>query len=227
MTIKDVEYIKKILASGLVTSPCLELGVGYDGGNNKKIIQEFGIKYFGSDIVAGKDVDYIVNFEEGPDLFRSRFGRGEEFGAILILNVLEHAFDPVRVLDNAFSILRPGGVCIIITPAVWPLHNYPRDYWRINPNFYEDYCEKRSLKLIRGYFEYIGYGSVMKNTNGPGNYILPAPSRSTSTMLLSRLIHRMFNTFGRGMLFPSHVATGVVIKKNINGTFWREDGSSL
>ena len=218
MVSEDSVYVKKCLDAGLVQSPCLEMGVGYTGPNNHDALRSADIDYFGTDIVAGDAVDYVVDFEASSETVKGAFN-GRTFGSILVLNVLEHTFDPIRVLDNVFSVLRPNGTCIIVTPTVWPLHDFPRDCWRINPNFYEEYCQRRRLLLLQDYFEYVGFHRVGARRDTAGTYVLPRPARSKYTFMKSKVVHKLFNTCGRGMFFPSHVATGVVIQKpGTNGT---------
>lgn len=212
MVESDVAYIQECLGEGLVQSPCLELGVGYDGPNNKKHIQDAGIEYFGADMRQGANVDYVLDFEGPKEIIEQSLGK-DKFGSILILNVLEHTFEPIRVLDNALNVLRSKGTCIIITPAIWPLHDYPYDCWRINPNFYEEYCKRRSLTMLEDHFKYVGFHSVPSTRGADGTYVFPKPSQSRFRTMKSRLIHKLFNTYGRGMAFPSHVAIGAVIQK--------------
>jgi SAM-dependent methyltransferase len=173
------------------------------------LVTRSGIQYFGSDLHEGKHVDFIVDFEQREQVQATFNGR--TFGSILILNVLEHVFDPIRILDNAFSILRPSGACIIITPAVWPLHDYPLDCWRIMPSFYDTYCKRRKLKLTS--LEYVGRGDVKDFADSDRNYHLPLPSQNKTRMIYSRIVHKLFNTPARLMLFPSHVSIGAVIEK--------------
>jgi SAM-dependent methyltransferase len=212
MVEEDVAFIRRCLAAKVIQSPCLELGVGYCGHNNKQLIQNAGIEYLGTDLVASEAVDVCVNFEDSSVSVEAALGRAR-YGSVLVLNVLEHTFDPIRVLDNVFNVLRPCGTCIIVTPTIWPLHDFPFDCWRINPNFYEEYCKRRSLVLLEEYFEYIGRHKVKASVDSSGTYVLPAPSLSKIKMFRSRVIHKLFNTVGRGMMFPSYVATGVVIRK--------------
>lgn len=207
----DVDFIRRCLSAHVIQSPCLELGVGYGGPNNKRLVQDAGIEYVGTDLVANEFVDVCVNFEDPIEQIEAALGHAR-YGSVLALNVLEHTFDPIRVLDNIINVLRPSGTCVIVTPTVWPLHEYPFDCWRINPNFYEQYCQRRSLVLLDEYFEYVGMQKVKDTADINGSYVLPAPTRSKFKMLRSRVIHKLFNTVGRGMMFPSCVATGVVIR---------------
>lgn len=213
MTQRDSEFIDRLLHERLIFSPCLELGTGYGGENNRGRIEGAGIIYFGTDMQSGPQVDFVANFEVPLETIIPVFRPVSPFGSILVLNVLEHTFDPLRVLSNVLALLRPEGTCVIVTPTVWPLHGYPQDYWRINPDFYVEYCRRHDLVLQEETFLYLGYHPVPENGRRPGHYELPAPCRSQGSHLYSRLIHKIFNTCGRGMLFPSHVATGVVIQK--------------
>lgn len=212
MVDNDIAYLQACIDAGLVQSPCLELGIGYEGPNNKERLEQAGIVYLGSDLQSGKSVDYVVDFEGTSEEVQKNVDY-TEFGSVLVLNVLEHTFDPIKVLDNVFHILRASGTCIVITPTVWPIHNYPIDCWRINPNFYEEYCQRRSIILSEELFEYVGVHHVRTNMDPNGTYVLPSPSQSKLKNARSRFIHKLFNTFGRGMFFPSHVATGVVMRK--------------
>ncbi|HEY4716194.1 MAG TPA: methyltransferase domain-containing protein, partial [bacterium] len=175
MTPDDLNYIKRLLSTDIIKSPVLELGVDYEGNTCKELMKSADIEYFGTDIKPSKNVDFVVNFEEQA-VEIERYFDDRKFGSVLVLNVLEHVFEPVRVLDNVFNILMKGGTAIIITPVVWPLHNYPLDCYRINPDFYEVYCEKKDYQLIYDKFEYIGFGKVKEFIN-QGHHMLPCPGK--------------------------------------------------
>ena len=204
----DLNFLGKCLKKGLINSPCLEIGVCEDH-NTKALIQAHGIEYFGADLRSGPDVDFQVDIGQPLEIIRDVFN-GNIFSTALVLNLLEHTFEPIKVLDNIFGLLGSEGTCVITTPVVWPLHDYPVDCWRINPNFYEQYCESRSLRLFYDSFEYLKFGKVR---NGDESYTLPTPAHGWR-QFYSRSIHKLFNTTGRGMMFPSHVSLGVVIGKS-------------
>lgn len=214
MTNDDVQYVEKVLAAELVYSPCLELGVGYEEGFIlKNLLLKAGKTYVGTDMVAGPAVDYVVDFEADSAKVQQKLPQAGEFGTAFVLNVLEHTFEPTRVLDNVIATLRPGGTCVMVTPAVWTLHSYPYDCYRLLPNFYEQYCNRRSLELIPSFFEYVGNkGSIYENKDDKG-YAFPRPSENNFEYWKSKLIHKLFNTTGREMFFTSHIAIGAVVRK--------------
>lgn len=211
----DLEFIHKILNDGLINSPCLELGTGYEGETCRELIVNHGIQYFGTDMKKGERVDFVANFEDPPNKLSTVFKNIGGFSTILALNVLEHTFNPIRVLDNIVNLLVPNGICILVTPVVWSLHDFPYDCWRINPNFYEEYCRRNKLQLIDDYFEYVGFCKVRESKDFDSNYQYPKPwhSQSKLKVLFSRTVHKLFNTHGRGMFMPSHFSVGVVIRK--------------
>jgi SAM-dependent methyltransferase len=211
MTQADSEWMKNLLEKKVLDGPVLELGTGYGGGTSREMVLAADLVYFGTDIEKTPTVDFVADFDRLEDL--QVFSAVGSFGAVLILNVLEHTFNPIQILDNAISLLKPGGSCVINTPTLWPLHNYPIDTWRPLPNFYEEYARRRQLILNRSYFDYVGIGSIEQFKDVNGNYSYPPPSTRNLHSLWSRGIHKLFNTFGRAMFHPSHVAIGVILQK--------------
>ncbi|MFH1790458.1 MAG: methyltransferase domain-containing protein [Candidatus Omnitrophota bacterium] len=213
MTNAEYRYIEEVIGGGLAQSPCLEMGVAYSGPNAKVLVQSRGIKYIGTDMVPGRDVDYVADFEAAPERVKDVFANVGEFGSVITAAILEHVFEPIKVLDNVFAVLRPGGTCVIIVPSVWPIHKYPIDCQRFNPDFFEEYTRRRGLRLIREHFQYIGRKNVYECPDDKGRHALPRPAEGRFETLKSRLIHKLFNTYGRGMFFPSNVSIGAVIRK--------------
>lgn len=208
MVSEDIAYVRRLLGAGIVTGPVLELGAGYGGETCRDLIASHGLRYYGTDMAAGPGVDFVANFEH-VDTLRV-FESVAPFGCVLILNVLEHTFDPIRVLDNARTLVRQGGTLVVLTPAVWPLHNYPFDAWRILPSFYEEYARRRGIRLVDDYFEYVGFGNVRAFRHPDSTNRFPLPSQNRLGYLFGRVVHKAFNTFGRGMFQPSHIAVAAV-----------------
>ena len=201
MVDEDKIFVKKCLAAGMIKSPCLELGGNYE--TSKQFFTE-PIDYLTSDIEPGK-CDVVATFGNG-DL--SAF-EGRMFKTVIALNILEHTFEPIRVLDDIFSLILPGGSCVLTSPVIWPLHDYPNDFCRLNPHWYEEYARRRGLELAL--FEFIGMGNVQVFAIN-GQYVLPVVSNRFKA-IRSRVVHRLFDTTGRDYLFKSHIQLGSVLAK--------------
>ena len=213
MTGDDYRYLQDLVDAGHVHSPCLEMGAGLAGVNFRDLLRLNGIQYYGADKVSGPAVDFVFNLDEAEESIVSTLSSVGKFGSVILANVLEHTFDPIRALDTACGILRPGGTCIIITPAVWPLHDFPIDCWRPMPSFYTEYATRRNLDILLDTFRYVGYGQVSGSVDRGGEWVFPRPGKSAVHYWYSRILHRLFNTHGRGMRFPAHLAVGVVLEK--------------
>ncbi|HEU4662457.1 MAG TPA: methyltransferase domain-containing protein [Dokdonella sp.] len=209
MTDGDAEYVARLLAAGMLAGPVLELGAGYGGRTCRQAVADARLDYFATDIEGA--VDFVADFSDPGSVAEAFASR--TFGTVLVLNVLEHTFEPIPVLDNAASLLRAGGRLVVVTPAVWPIHRFPIDCYRLLPDFYVRYAQRRGLSLDQRWFEYIGRGRVHDHPDASGDAGLPAPVQTRFRRWRSRVVHRLFDTSGRDVTFPSHVAIGALLEK--------------
>ncbi|MBI3305369.1 class I SAM-dependent methyltransferase [Candidatus Parcubacteria bacterium] len=84
-------------------------------------------KYFphriGFDHAAGPGVDVVGDAH--ALLFPDNY-----FERILCTEVLEHLIDPPKAVAEMRRVLKPGGLLILTTRFVFPIHDAPHDYWR-------------------------------------------------------------------------------------------------
>jgi SAM-dependent methyltransferase len=52
------------------------------------------------------------------------------FDTVIATEVLEHLYDPQKVVDEIYRILKPNGICIASTRFIHPYHPDPKDYYR-------------------------------------------------------------------------------------------------
>jgi len=97
-----------------------------------------GRSFIGTDLREGPGVDRI------EDLRRLSFGDGE-VGTALCLDTLEHCADPIAAGRELARVVAPdGGLCLISSVMLMPIHAYPQDFWRFTPD---------GLRLLLGGFD--------------------------------------------------------------------------
>lgn len=69
------------------------------------------------------EVDLVGSADDIPS-------ESESFDCVLSTAVLEHLEDPGTALEEAFRVLRPGGVALYTAPLYWHIHEAPRDFFR-------------------------------------------------------------------------------------------------
>jgi SAM-dependent methyltransferase len=79
--------------------------------------------YINLDLFAVPGVDVAADAEQLP------FPPGV-FTRVECDAVLEHVRDPVKVMDEIYRVLAPGGYAHLVTPFCHPFHEYPKDYRR-------------------------------------------------------------------------------------------------
>ena len=85
-----------------------------------------GKRYVGCDARLGVGVDQI------DDLMRLSLGDAT-VGTVLILDTLEHVENCHRAMEEVYRILKPEGILAISSVMLFPIHEYPCDYWRFTP----------------------------------------------------------------------------------------------
>ena len=210
MTENDKYYLQNAINEGLVSGKCLEIGSAVEWSSIIPLMKSQSIDIYGLDMCNGKYVDFIINLESEYEIIKSTIN--ETFDTIICFNTLEHVFNPVVVLENLANLLNKNGTLLISTPIMWPIHGYPSDFHRPLPNFYEEFARRYKFEILPKSFEYLGYGSISKY-RGEGKTGFPPPIHNRLKFLMGKLIHKIFNTFGREYLYPNHLAIAITLRK--------------
>lgn len=109
----------------------LDVGSLSVNGSYRELIERRGWLYIGADIRNGPNVDCVM-----PDPLTLPFTK-DNFDIVLSGSTLEHVERPWLLVPEMVRVLRPGGMLVIITHTQWPLHEYPKDYWRFMPSAIE------------------------------------------------------------------------------------------
>lgn len=103
-------------------------------------IENRGAQYFGIDIVQNElnNVDLITSITSVPL-------PDNHFDCVICTEVLEHVFDTRMAFAEIARLLKPGGVCAITTPFIYPLHEEPYDHYRFSPHSIRTLAQQNQL----------------------------------------------------------------------------------
>ena len=192
--------------AGLVKPRFLEIGSARIEGtpNLCDVAKKVGIgDCVGVDLAATDGADLAIDFALSDG---SEIGK---FATVCIFNVLEHTFDPFKVLANAASRVDIGGALLVVVPSVWPIHNYPGDYTRLLPQWYREFAKRMGLELVDSKFCWLsefGIDPIARNETLP-TYLSRRAQASTIRYWISRIVHKLANTYGRSH-WATHCAIG-------------------
>jgi SAM-dependent methyltransferase len=69
------------------------------------------------------------------------------FNVVLCTEVMEHVPEPEKLLREVNRVLRPGGLLILTTPFLVPLHEPPYDFYRYTLYGLKYLCDKAGLSV--------------------------------------------------------------------------------
>ena len=112
----------------------LEVGSLNVNGTPRSVFEAVAESYTGTDMQAGDGVDVVCN---NADLL-AYFPAGA-FDTVVCCECLEHDRDFLDTVYTLQDLARTGGYLIITTPTFgFPLHRYPKDYWRFGEDAYRE-----------------------------------------------------------------------------------------
>lgn len=88
--------------------------------------------YIGVDIVAGANVDVIMDSQEWDDL--------KDIDMVISGQTLEHVEDISKLMKSIFDVLKPDGIICMIAPSVGPPHDYP--------SWFGNFSKDRMTKVV-------------------------------------------------------------------------------
>lgn len=180
MTGPDLDYIRGLAEGGALEGPVLELGGGYGGATSREIVVAARLEYAATDIQAGPGVEFVADFDGGTGL--DALEAAGPYGSVLVLNVLEHPFNLLTVLDNAVRLTVHGGKVAVVAPAIRALHNFPIDCCRLLADWYRQFGQTRKLVLNEESFWYVGTGAICGFMAKDGQEAFPAPVAAQTRM---------------------------------------------
>lgn len=124
------------------------------GGNKLKKRGYFNVEDYGFNVVYG---NYTV--EKSPDVqLDATFLPFQDsvYDAVLCIELLEHVYQPDKVLEEIARVLTPGGKLFLTIPFMVPFHADPSDYGRYTEHYLKRLLDEKGFCCIeiskQGYF---------------------------------------------------------------------------
>ena len=110
------------------------MGTLYDLGAGESPYKKFFLQYADKYIA----VDWEGSFHStkadiAADLNNALPISSDVADTVVSLSVMEHLCEPQTMLNEAFRILKPGGMLLLQVPWQWWIHEAPFDYFRYTP----------------------------------------------------------------------------------------------
>ena len=214
----DYKYLESLMQAGEIGGPAIEIGsrIWPNSDNAEALCRRYGMEWTGADMEPGPGVDIVMDILDAESVAAA----GSKWDSVLVMNLLEHVYDPILALRNCCSLVAPGGACVVVTPIMWQIHDYPRDFWRPLPDFYLEFARREGLETSVDDMRYLTLDQVIpvgELTEGTQKKL---PSKAGAATRLfgsarsawSRTVHKALNTYGRDCHFPMS-GLGVVIRK--------------
>ena len=107
--------------------------------------RNFSASTFGLEIVAPDKISAL---------------KANSFDCVTMWHVLEHFHDPVKYISDIFTLMKPGGICLVALPncasydaryynEFWAAYDVPRHLWHFDPLSFPHFSEKSGLKIER------------------------------------------------------------------------------
>lgn len=113
-------------------------------------VLDFGSRWFGDgdggwatlmrgvlkDVIGREFVDHHLAVYPELDIQHLAIG-DNQFDILVADQVLEHVPRPWLAAPEIHRVLKPGGIAVVCTPFLYPIHGSPDDYWRLTPSAYK------------------------------------------------------------------------------------------
>ena len=74
--------------------------------------------------------------------------KDNQFNTVLNIQVLEHVFDPIKMISEIARVLKPGGYGIFLIPQTGAIHHTPYHFYNFTRFWIEEVMKKTNLKII-------------------------------------------------------------------------------
>ena len=139
------EFVKQHL-NALEDTTIYDIGsraVSGKGGSYQRLFVKDKWHYCGVDVVAGLNVDHVVDKEYEWDL------EDDSCDVLISGQCLEHVEYFWLTVGEMVRVLKPGGLMCIIVPSAGREHRHPVDCWRFLPDGMKALARLFKMEIVR------------------------------------------------------------------------------
>ena len=124
----------------------LDIGSQDINGSYRPLFEEKNWKYTGSDMVAGNNVDIVLD-----NVYNWKQIKSNTYDVVVSGQVFEHVEYFWITMLEIVRIMKPGGKCCIIAPSNGFEHRYPVDCWRFYPDGFKALAKYADVETLDVY----------------------------------------------------------------------------
>ncbi len=163
-------------------------------------------EYIRMDIFEGPNIDVLGSADALPFPDAS-------FDSLVSTQVFEHLADPFKAAQEAFRVLKRGGVILVTVPQINELHEEPHDYWRYTRFGLQELFEKQGFELVQidkrgGFFTVITQTTIRYCIDRFNLY---------QHRLWGRIFNKLFSIIASAMMYCDSLDNHLANRKNALG----------
>jgi SAM-dependent methyltransferase len=180
-------FLEKVIGNLPQKAVILDFGAGH-GDFNQVLCKRTVIAL---DVFPYEEVDLVCDIQKAVPFKKS------SFDVIVLMNVLEHVQQPVKLLKTLATLLHPSGSLVITVPFLLKLHQMPYDFYRFSHHQLENMGHAAGLEIaaIEGYYDPI----LMMKESALNVRSFATPGMPFLTRKLSRLLLEISTWFVSGI----------------------------
>lgn len=173
----------------------LDVGSQDVNGSYRPIFEQLKWSYTGADMVAGANVDIVLD-----DAYSWNEIKSNSVDVLVSGQVLEHVeFFWITMLE-IYRVLKPGGICCILVPSSGPEHRYPVDCWRFYPDGLSALAKNSQFNIVKVSTQWDSSGYADGSDQWHDSMLVCrkpefSPYVAIKARLKNRIQHRIFSWF--------------------------------
>lgn len=163
-----------------------------------------------------------INPDHGPDIVADAHALpfpDASYEVVICSEVLEHVKDPAQVLRELRRVLVPGGLLLLSTRFLFPIHEAPDDRWRFTQyNLRELFVDWKDVELEADTKPMTTIGCLLERLVWQTDFVFPNKIIKGLLMLLARLfmlcdfmVIRQYGDVTKGVEVDTAFTTGFYI----------------